>query len=91
VEVGVQDIVCLDRCSREVQLRISFGLVCCQVLLVVNTFFSGIKVTNADEWCFDYPGGAIRKAFVGCPGATGSPSQNSHPLIRNGSAIVISI
>jgi hypothetical protein len=34
------------RCSREVQIRISFGVACCHVLLEVNIFFE-FKVTNA--------------------------------------------
>lgn len=43
---------CLGKCSKEVQLRISFGLVCCHVPLAVNFFFI-FQVTNAAGRCLN--------------------------------------
>jgi hypothetical protein len=44
-----------------------------------------------DDFSRDYPGGACRKAFLGCPGVTCPTNQNSHPLIKIDSPIVRSI
>jgi hypothetical protein len=63
--------ICLGRCSREVQLMISFGSASCYVLLVVNLFFR----TQESRSRMD--------TFVGCTGATLSTNQNSHPPIKN--------
>jgi hypothetical protein len=44
-----------------------------------------------DDVSRDDSGGSCRKAFVGHLGATRPPNQNSHPLIKIDSPIVISI
>jgi hypothetical protein len=51
VEAGVWEyIASLGMCSREVQLRIYFGLACCHILFVVNLFYP-LKATNAGGLC----------------------------------------
>jgi hypothetical protein len=43
-------IICFSRCSSEVQLIISFGLTCCNVLLGVQLFYQ-FRITNSGGRC----------------------------------------
>jgi hypothetical protein len=83
-------IVCLARCSREVQLRISFRLACCHILLVVNLFFP-LKVMIAGGQCLRATVSPVHNMTrlwdVLMMTFIHSANQNSHPLAEIDSAI----
>lgn len=92
VEAGVHDICLSQQTTREVQLRISSGLASWHILILVNLFFRH-KVVNT----YGQRVGIVLSPMHNMTRLWDAPeklcqtNQNSHPLIKINSPIVICI